>query len=158
MDLSALKLKGSVGESDANLVHPGSIVEISGEHGNVRGVVQTVLGAVDPNTRRVPLEALIDNENALAALRSGAFVRARIAGGVPLAVLRLPHEALRPGSQDAVLVESGGTLTEKHVTFARALDGALLVRQGLEALDNVVFSPKPEAKTGDRVIVEGAGQ
>ena len=80
MDLGTLKLKGSVGESDANLVHPGSVVEISGEHGLVRGVVSSVLGAVDPNTRRVPLEALIDNKNDQdgAALRR---VRARSQAG-----------------------------------------------------------------------------
>jgi len=156
MDLSTLKLKGSVGESDANLVHPGSIVEVSGEHGVVRGVVSTVLGAVDPNTRRVPLEALLDNKNDKTALRSGAFVRARIAGGAPLPVLRLPHEALRAGSQDEVMIENGGTLSARHLTFALAKDGSLLVRQGLEPSENVVFSPKPEAKTGDRVAIEGA--
>jgi RND family efflux transporter MFP subunit len=155
MDLGTLKLKGSVGESDANLVNPGSVVEISGEHGLVKGVVQAVLGAVDPNTRRVPLEALIDNKNEKTALRSGSFVRARIAGGAPLPVLRLPHEALRPGSQDEVMLESGGILTAPHLSFALAKDGSLLVRQGLEATDNVVFSPKLEAKTGDRVVASG---
>jgi multidrug efflux system membrane fusion protein len=156
MNLSTLKLKGSVSESDANLVHPGSIVEISGEHGPVRGVVSTVLGAVDPNTRRVPLEAIVDNKNEKTALRSGAFVRARVEGGAPLPVLRLPHEALRPGSQDEVLLEQGGLLTVRHLGFALAKDGSLLVRQGLAATDNVVLSPKPEAKDGDRVVVQGA--
>ncbi len=158
MDLSSLKLKASVGESDANLVHVGSVVEISGEHGTVNGVVSALLGAVDPNTRRVPLEALIDNRNEKTRLRSGSFVRARIAGGAPLPVLHLPHETLRPGSQDEVMVESGGTLSSRHLTFALAKDGSLLVRQGLDATDDVVLSPKPEAKTGDRVVVDGAGQ
>jgi multidrug efflux pump subunit AcrA (membrane-fusion protein) len=156
MDLSTLKLKGSVGESDANLVHPGSVVEVSSEHGSVNGVVSAVLGAVDPNTRRVPLEALIDNKKDATALRSGSFVRARIQGGAPLSVLRLPHEALRPGSQDEVVVVQNGTLLVKRVSYALAKDGSLLVRQGLEATDNVVYSPKPEAKTGDRVVIEGA--
>ena len=155
MDLSTLKLKGSVSESDANLVHPGSQVEVSGEHGAVTGTVSAVLGAVDPNTRRVPLEALFDNRKDASALRSGAFVRARIRGGAPLPVLRLPREALRPGSQDEVLIVQGGALTVKRLSFALAPDGALLVRQGLAATDEVVFSPKPEAKTGDRVSVEG---
>jgi len=156
MDLSALKLKGSVGESDANLIHPGSAVEISTERGNATGVVSTVLGAVDPSTRRVPLEALFDNKKEGTALRSGAFVRARIQGGAPLPVLRLPHEALRPGSQDEVLVVQGDTLVVKRVSFALGKDGSLLIRQGLDAADNVVLSPKPEAKTGDRVVIEGA--
>jgi hypothetical protein len=54
------------------------------------------------------------------------------------------------------LLENGGVLTVRHLTFALAKDGSLLVRQGLEPTDNVVFSPKPEAKTGDRVVVQGA--
>jgi len=158
MDLSALKLKGSVGENDANLIGPGATVEISTERGSATGVVSTVLGAVDPNTRRVPLEALFDNRKEGTALRDGAFVRARIQGGTPLPVLRLPHEALRPGSQDEVLVVQGETLVVKRVAFALGKDGSLLVRQGLEATDDVVLSPKPEAKSGDRVVVEGAAK
>jgi membrane fusion protein (multidrug efflux system) len=156
MDLSALKLKGSVGENDANLIRVGAPVEISTEHGTATGVVKAVLGAVDPSTRRVPLEALFDNEKVSTKLRSGAFVRARIQGGAPLPVLRLPHEALRPGSQDEVLVVQGDVLTVKRVSYALSKDGSLLVRHGLEATDEVVLSPRPEAKTGDRVVVEGA--
>lgn len=156
MDLSALKLKGSVGESDANLIRLGAPVEISTERGSATGVVSAVLGAVDPSTRRVPLEALFDNKQESTQLRSGAFVRARIQGGSPLPVLRLPHEALRPGSQDEVLVVQGQFLTVKRVSYALGGDGSLLVRQGLEPTDQVVLSPRPEAKTGDRVLVEGA--
>jgi len=158
MDLSALKLKGSVSENDANLIRVGAPVEISTERGNALGVVSTVLGAVDPSTRRVPLEALFDNKKEAIPLRSGAFVRARIQGGAPIAVLRLPHEALRPGSQDEVLVVQGELLSVKRVSYALGKDGSLLVRQGLEATDRVVLSPRPEAKTGDRVVVEGAAQ
>jgi len=158
MDLSALKLKGSVGESDANLIRVGAPVEISTERGSATGVVSAVLGAVDPNTRRVPLEALFDNKHDSTALRSGAFVRARLQGGTPLPVLRLPHEALRPGSQDEVLVVDGEVLTVKRVNYALGKDGSLLVRHGLSAADNVVLSPRPEAKTGDRVVVEGAAR
>ncbi|HEX2671393.1 MAG TPA: efflux RND transporter periplasmic adaptor subunit [Polyangiaceae bacterium] len=155
-DLSALKLKGTVAESDANLIRAGAPVEISTERGSATGVVSTVLGAVDPSTRRVPLEALFDNKKDGASLRSGAFVRARIQGGAPLPVLRLPHETLRPGSQDEVLVTQGEFLTVKRVTYALGKDGSLLVRQGLDATDRVVLSPRPEAKTGDRVVVDGA--
>jgi len=158
MDLSALKLKGSVGESDANLIHVGAPVEIGTERGSATGVVSAVLGAVDPSTRRVPLEAVFDNKQESTRLRSGAFVRAHIRGGAGLPVLRLPHEALRPGSQDEVLVVEGEFLTVKRVSYALGKDGSLLVRQGLEASDRVVLSPRPEAKTGDRVLIEGAQQ
>ena len=156
MDLSALKLKGSVSESDANLIHVGAPVEISTERGSATGVVKAVLGAVDPSTRRVPLEALFDNAQESTKLRSGAFVRARIRGGAPIPVLRLPHEALRPGSQDEIALVQGELLSVKRVVYALDKDGSLLVRQGLEATDRVVLSPRPEAKTGDRVLVEGS--
>jgi multidrug efflux pump subunit AcrA (membrane-fusion protein) len=158
MDLSALKLKGSVGENDANLIRVGAPVEISTEHGSAVGVVSAVLGAVDPSTRRVPLEALFDNKQESTKLRSGAFVRARIQGGAPLPVLRLPHEALRPGSQDEVLVVQGSALLVKSVSYALGKDGSLLVRHGLDATDRVVLSPRPEAKTGDPVVAFGAQQ
>jgi RND family efflux transporter MFP subunit len=158
MDLSALKLKGSVSENDANLIRVGAPVEISTERGTALGVVSTVLGAVDPSTRRVPLEALFDNKKEGTVLRSGAFVRARIEGGAAIPVLRLPHEALRPGSQDEVLVVQGEALTVKRIRYALGKDGSLLVRHGLEASDRVVLSPRPESKTGDRVVVDGAAQ
>jgi len=156
MDLSALKLKGSVAESDANLIRVGAPVQISTERGSATGVVSAVLGAVDPSTRRVPLEARFDNQRDDASLRSGAFVRARIQGGAPLPVLRLPHEALRAGSQDEVVVVQGEVLNVKRVSYALGKDGSMLVRHGLDATDLVVLSPRPEAKTGDRVQVEGA--
>jgi RND family efflux transporter MFP subunit len=158
MDLSTLKLQGSVAESDANLIRVGAPVEISTERGSATGVVSAVLGAVDPSTRRVPLEAIFDNKKEGSQLRSGAFVRARIQGGAPLPVLSLPHEALRPGSQDEVVIVQGDSLLVKRVTYALAKDGSLLVRQGLDAADQVVLSPRPEAKTGDRVVVEGAAK
>ena len=43
-----------------------------------------------------------------------------------------------------------------NVNYALGKDGSLLVRQGLDLADDVVLSPTPEAKTGDRVVVEGA--
>ena len=65
---------------------------------------------------------------------------------------------MRPGSQDEVIAVQGELLTVKRVSYALGKDGSLLVRQGLEATDRVVLSPRPEAKTGDRVVVDGAAQ
>ncbi|HEY2408998.1 MAG TPA: efflux RND transporter periplasmic adaptor subunit [Polyangiaceae bacterium] len=154
LDLGTLKLKGSVGEADANLVHVGSSVAITGERGEVQGTVSAVLGAVDPATRRVPIEALIDNKNDKTSLRAGTFVRARVLGGAPIPVLRVPHETLRPGSQDELMVVQNGKLVSKHVAFSIAKDGSLFVRFGLDPSDDVLLLPKAEAQTGDRVAVQ----
>jgi RND family efflux transporter MFP subunit len=145
-DLRTLKLKSTISEHDANLVRPGSVVEIDSEHGAVKGTVSAVIGSVDAQTRRVPIEAVIDNPG---ALRAGSFVRARVRGAESISVLRLPHEALRPGAQDEVLALEGDRLVQKSIVFAVAKDGALLVRRGLGADEQIVLSPKSEWKTGD---------
>jgi RND family efflux transporter MFP subunit len=150
-DLSHLKLKGTLGEQDAGLVEPGAVIAIDSEHGSVAGTVTAVLGSVDPSTRRVRVEATI--ENAGGRLRAGSFVRASVKGKASIPVLKLPHEALRPGSQDEVFVVENDALTPKHLAFSVAADGTLLVRHGLEAGDRVVLSPRSDAEAGDRVTV-----
>lgn len=153
-DLSHLKLKGTLGERDAALLEVGALISIDTEHGPVAGTVTAVLGTVDPSTRRVRIEASIDNQGA--RLRAGTFVRATVKGKSGMAVLKLPREALRPGSQDEVFVVENDTLAARHLAFSIAPDGTLLVRHGLEASDRVVLSPRSDAQPGDRVSVASA--
>jgi membrane fusion protein (multidrug efflux system) len=150
-DLSRLKLKGTLGEQDAALVEPGAVLSIDTEHGAVTGTVTAVLGSVDPSTRRVRVEATI--ENAGGRLRAGSFVRASVQGKSSLSVLKLPHEALRPGSQDEVFVVENDALAARHLAFSVASDGTLLVRHGLGANERVVLAPRSDAEVGDRVTV-----
>jgi RND family efflux transporter MFP subunit len=149
VDLSQLKLKGTLGEHDASLVTTGDKLSIETEHGSVEGTISAVLGSVDPATRRVRVEATIENKDGV--LRAGSFVRARVAGKEGIPVLKLSHEVLRPGAQDEIFVVRGGTLASRRIVYAVGPDGELLVRRGLEASDRVVLSPKAEAATGDRV-------
>ena len=150
-DLTHLKLKGTIGEKDASLVVPGTLVTIDTERGPVSGTVSIVLGTVDPSTRRVRVEATLDNQ--AARLRAGTFVRATVKGKESIQVLRLPREALRPGSQDEAFVVENDTLATRRLAFAIAPDGTLLVRHGLGANDHVVLSPRSDAQAGDRVTV-----
>lgn len=150
-DLSHLKLKGTLSEGDAGLVAPGATVSVDTEHGPVAGTITTVLGSVDPATRRVRVEASIDNQDA--RLRAGSFVRATVKGQKTIPVLELPREALKPGSQDEVFVVEHGALAARRLAFSVAPDGTLLVRHGLAASDQVVLSPRSDAQEGDRVTV-----
>jgi len=150
-DLSHLKLKGTLGERDAALVEPGAVLTIDTERGPVTGAVTAVLGTVDPSTRRVRIEASIDNQGS--RLRAGTFVRASVKGKSGLAVLKLPRETLRPGSQDEVFVVENEALAARHLAFSIAPDGTLLVRHGLAVSDRVVLSPRSDAQPGDRVTV-----
>jgi hypothetical protein len=68
-------------------------------------------------------------------------------------VLALPHEALRPGSQDEVMVVKGDRLSARRVDFVIARDGSLLVRRGLDARDDVLAAPWAEAKDGDAIAM-----
>jgi len=147
-----LKLSTTVSEHDANLLLVGAPVTLDLETGKASGSITAVLGTVDPQSRRVPVEASFANPG---FLRSGAFVQARVDAKNEIAVLRLPHDVLRPGSQDEVMVVlDGGRLEARHVVLSVDKDGTLLVRRGLSATDKVVAKPKPEAKTGDIVTVE----
>jgi RND family efflux transporter MFP subunit len=154
VDLSRLKLKGTLSEQDATLVEPGSLISIDTEHGAVTGKVSAVLGSVDPATRRVRIEATLDNQGS--RLRAGTFVRATLKGKAAIDVLSLPREALRTGSQNEVLVVENGALASRRLSFAIATNGSLLVRHGLSANDRVVLSPKSDAEVGDRVAAEAA--
>jgi RND family efflux transporter MFP subunit len=154
VNTKVLKLSTTVSEHDANLLLPGAPVSLELETGKATGRISAVLGTVDPQTRRVPVEATFDNPG---FLRAGAFVQARVDAKAEIPVLKLPHEVLRPGSQDEVLVlGEGGRLEVRHVVLAIDKDGTLLVRRGLAASDKLVEKPKPEAKAGDVVTVEGA--
>ncbi|MCS6899100.1 MAG: efflux RND transporter periplasmic adaptor subunit [Myxococcales bacterium] len=150
-DNSKLRLMATVGEGDAGWVQVGAEVQIAQEGRVVTGKVIAVLPSVDPSTRRVPLEAEVPNE--APPLLAGSFVRATIRSGAPRPVLRLPATARRPGSQDEIVIVSGGKLTLRKVSFALAPDGALLVRSGLGEEDDVVAAPSAEVKVGQEVLV-----
>jgi RND family efflux transporter MFP subunit len=149
-DTSRLRLTATVGEGDALLVAVGSEVEITQGKRTTRGKVISVLRSVDPATRRVPLEAEVPNGGDNPWL-AGVFVRASIAGGGEVPVLKLPATARRPGSQDEVVVVAGGKLSIRKVSFALAPDGSLLVRSGLGDADDVVLAPPSDVKDGNAV-------
>ncbi|HTM47003.1 MAG TPA: efflux RND transporter periplasmic adaptor subunit [Polyangiaceae bacterium] len=152
VDVRSLKLKSTVSESDADLLAKGAAVEIETPSGSVTGVLSAVLSSVDQSTRRVPVEAVVDNKDG--KLRSGSFVRARVEGGSPISVLKLPQTVLRPGSQDEIFTVDGDALRSHHVILAVDKDGSLLVRGGLTANARVLLSPSAEAKEGDHVVVQ----
>jgi hypothetical protein len=149
VDATKLRLRGTVTESDAALLKAGAKVTIEGAGGTAVGTLRTVLGVLDQRTRRVPVEADLEPSS---ALRVGAFVRATVTTESPINVLKVPGSVLRPGSQDVVLAVVDGKLVEKHVAFAvDSKSGELLVRSGLSSTDQIVDSPRPESRDGERV-------
>ncbi len=147
-DVSTLKLTGTISEQDAPLLRVGSPIEVTAQGRTVKGEVVAVVPSVDPMTRRVPFEAEVPNTDE-PRLLSGTFVRAKALAPEPIAVLKLPGSALRPGSQDEVVVVEGGKLYPRRVVLSRATPGELLVRTGLTAEDEILLAPPP-------IVTEGA--
>jgi cobalt-zinc-cadmium efflux system membrane fusion protein len=152
-DVSRLKLVGSISDLDVSLVKVGAEVVIDVGTRSIPAKVVAILPSVDPQTRRIPVEAELENDKEK-PLFAGTFVRAHVAGGGKLDVLRFPASALRPGSQDELMVVEKGKLRTAKVIFTRDANGALLVRSGVTAKDDVYANPAPEAKDGDPVTVE----
>ena len=151
-DLSRLKLRGTLGEHDAALVEPGSKIAVESEHGRVEGTITVVLGSVDAATRRVRVEADIDNKDG--RLRAGSFVRGVVQAGSSIEVLKLPHDVLRPGAQDELFVVTGDTLASRRVVYSVAPTGELFVRRGLSAGERVMRAPKSDTHAGERVEID----
>ena len=152
-DTATLRLTGSVSETDRGLFKVGDPVAVETAEGSAQGQVSAVLPSVDPLTRRVVLEAQIKNDQT-PALLAGTFVRAMVKSGTTIPVVRLPGTTLRPGTQDELFVLDGEKLARRKIVFATAADGALLVRRGVSAADQVVDRPAVDATEGDLVDVE----
>lgn len=146
-DTSVLKLSATVTEADARLIAVGDTITVEG----ATGKLTAVLGALDPQTRRVPIVAEIPNAEGGpdGRMLAGAFVRASIASGREVTVFELPATALRPGSQDEIVVLDKGRAKLVHIAFTTAPDGAVLVRSGVTPEDAVVAAPSPEVKDGE---------
>ncbi len=157
VDARSVKLAGTIAERDLGLVKPGDAVEVRVGQRAAHGKLVAVVGATDPMTRRVPIEALLENSGTNPLL-PGQFARASIKSGEPVTTLALPATALRPGSQDEIFVVAEGKLHLRHVTFVVGEGGRLLVRDGLSPAEDVAVSPTAEWKNGDAVAagVEGS--
>jgi RND family efflux transporter MFP subunit len=153
VNTETLTLASTIAEGDANVVAPGAVVKLRTSTGEAEGVVRAVLGTLDPQTRRVPVQVEFKNPG---FLRAGAFVRASVSSPQKVEVVRLPHTVLRPGSQDEILVvqPAGGVLELRKIVYVTDTDGTLLVRTGVTTSERVVVSPTAESSTGDRVQVK----
>lgn len=152
-DTSVVKLSATITEADARLIAVGDVITVEADGEPRAGRVTAVLGSLDPQTRRVPMLAEIPNVAAAAPLLAGAFVRATITVARDVPVLELPASALRPGSQDEVVLVVDHRAALRRVAFTTGPGGVLLVRAGITAGDVVVKSPSSEVREGEEIAV-----
>ena len=146
--LSTLRFSGNVSERDAARIGDKAKLTVIAESGLRRdGVVSLVLGSLDAETHRVPIEGLIDNADG--KLRAGAFVEAEVEGAAD-ATLVVPLSALLTGDEPAVLVVGeGGKLLRRTIVVGSAKEGKAYVTGGLAGTDRVVADPGTTWRDGD---------
>jgi Cu(I)/Ag(I) efflux system membrane fusion protein len=127
---------------ESGLLRPGSAVTartaaLPGR--NWTGTVQTILPAVDVDTRTVA--ARVELANPEGALLPGMFVDLEIAGA-PIEALMVPTEALiRTGQRTvAIVAEQNGAFRPVDVVAGNEYGERTEIRSGLEAGQRVVAS------------------
>jgi RND family efflux transporter MFP subunit len=135
-DLSSLRLRTTVNQSELELIAVGMTAALEGSEAT--GTLRSVVRSLDQQTRRAPVEVHVPNEGG--ALVANAFVRARVTVGAARQALRVPATARRPNGTLLVVAE-GDRVQAREVTAEADLDGTWLVTDGLSASDRVVVRP-----------------
>lgn len=141
-DLSALQLKGSVSEADG-WVREGMPVQISGgapgSEVTATGRVARVLPALDPTTRRLPVEVQLDG--AASGLYAHGYARATIRAAEPTTVTAVPRAAVVARPDFCVIVQKDGAPVRVPVEVLHEEGERTLVRGKLAPGDAVVLYP-----------------
>lgn len=135
-DLSSLRLRTTVNQSELELIEVGMQVVLEGS--GATGTLRSVVRSLDQQTRRAPVEVQVPNEGG--SLVANAFVRGRVTVGAARQALRVPATARRPNGTLLVVVE-GARVEAREVTAEADRDGSWLVTDGLSATDRVVVRP-----------------
>ncbi len=142
-DLSALQVKVTAPES-ADWIRPDLAVLVlpgtPGATGGVPAVVRRVIPALDPTTRRIPVEIRIDSPPP--GLRSHAFARVRIEAGEDAPAVAVPIGSLVARPEFCVFVQDGPTPRKVPVEVLRRDPDRVIVHAvGLQAGMTVVVDP-----------------
>lgn len=152
-----LRLRLDVPEADAARVVIGQevIVSVASAPGTtLRGVVKRVGASVKQQSRALPVEAEVQNDDG--RLKPGFFARAEIMipGGEARAIL-VPRAAIgTTGAAARVFVRSGSRVVERLVTVGREVDGLVEVRGVVAAGDEVAVEGVDKLSDGAEINVK----
>ena len=143
-DLSTVWLVANVRESDAPRMKVGAPVVVKvlafpGQVFNAR--LEYVAPALDPNTRRLPVRAVIDNANL--ELKPEMFASFRIVSGDARSMPAVPADAIvYEGASARVWVANPAnrSVVSRSVVVGDTSDGMVEIKSGLAAGETVVTS------------------
>jgi multidrug efflux pump subunit AcrA (membrane-fusion protein) len=150
-DINSVKIYANVPEKDYSLVRRGTQAKIMldafpGEIFN--GRVLNIRPVVDPLTRTIQIEIVLNNENH--RIRPGMFAKVGLILKKKSGVMIIPFDAvLGEADNKYVFVDQNGMAVKKPVTLGMLQDNDVEVTSGLAVSDKVIT-------IGQRVVKEGS--
>jgi cobalt-zinc-cadmium efflux system membrane fusion protein len=140
-DMSSVWILVNVYQKDLAYVHVGDPVTIQNDSypGVVRGKIQYIGAALDPNTRT--LQARIEAPNPGDRLKKEMYVTAEVQAGVVQKALFVPNSSVLRDDQNMpyVYLQNGQSqFARRDVTLGESQDGKTQILTGLQANDRVV--------------------
>ena len=140
-DMSSVWILVNIYQNDVAYVHVGDPVIIENESypGLVRGKIEYISPALDPNTRT--LQARIETANPGERLKKEMYVTAEVQAGVIPNALFVPNTSVLRDEQNMpyVYLQTGSTqFARRDVTLGETQDGKTQILTGLQAKDRVV--------------------
>ena len=140
-DMSSVWILINIYQNDVAYVHVGDPVTIDNESypGVVRGKIEYISPALDPNTRT--LQARIAAPNPGERLKKEMYVTAEVQAGVIPNALFVPNSTVLRDEQNMpyVYLQTGkGQFARRDVTLGESQNGRTQILTGLQANDHVV--------------------
>lgn len=140
-DMSSVWILVNVYQNDVAYVHVGDPVTIDNESypGVVRGKIEYISPALDPNTRT--LQARIESPNPGERLKKEMYVTAEVQAGVIPDALFVPNSAVLRDDQNMpyVYLQRGERqFGRRDVTLGQTQGGKIQILTGLQANDRVI--------------------
>jgi cobalt-zinc-cadmium efflux system membrane fusion protein len=140
-DMSSVWILVNVYQNDVAYVHVGDPVTIANESypGVVRGKIEYISPALDPNTRT--LQARVEAPNPGERLKKEMYVTADVQAGVIPNALFVPNSSVLRDDQNMpyVYLQTGNAqFARRGVTLGESQNGKTQILTGLQANDHVV--------------------
>jgi cobalt-zinc-cadmium efflux system membrane fusion protein len=140
-DMSSVWILVNIYQNDVAFVHVGDPVTIENESypGTLRGKIEYISPALDPNTRT--LQARIEAPNPGERLKKEMYVSAQVQAGMIANALFVPDSAVLRDDQNMPYVyrETGSAqFARRDVTLGESQSGKTQILSGLQANDRVI--------------------
>jgi len=154
-DLERIKLRFAVPERYLGLLHRNQqILARSDAFPDLvfEGEVHRINSRVDPVTRSITVESVIDNSQGL--IRPGQFMGISLVLAIREEALLIPEQSvLTEGSRQYAFVVRDGKAERVDLVLGHRMQGEVEVLQGISLTDEVVITGLARLQHGDSVII-----